>query len=160
MEVWCCVCCVVNPCHPEVASVDSLDESGFDMVVKTCVVVICQLACVGTFVEAAGQGGVVCGGLNRCAVGKLSGGSGCEGDDGSGLIMEGKLSCPAFAYNPDSPKAIFGVAQPLQDDLAVECDFTTCFVKKYLAALIAQDGGREEIVDEARELMCKACTRK
>jgi hypothetical protein len=41
----------------------------------------------------------------------------------------------------------------LQDGFAIEGDFTTCFVKEYLAACVAQDGNREEIVDKAGELM-------
>ncbi len=114
----------------EVASLNSLDESGFDGVVKNPVVIICQLACVGTFIEAVGQGGVRCGSLNRYAVGKLLGGSGCKGDDGSGFLMDSKLSCPAIVDNPDLPMAILGVVPPLQDGLAVECDFATCFVNK------------------------------
>ncbi len=58
-------------------------------------------------------------------------------DDGLGLIVDSKLSYPAFVNNLDLPKAILGVAPPLQDDLAIKCDFATCFVKKYLAAHIA-----------------------
>ncbi len=76
------------------------------------------------------------------------------GDDGFGLFLDGKLSCPAVVNNLDSPKAILGATPPLQDGLAIECDFATCFVKKYLAALIAQDGNGEEIADKAMELMC------
>jgi hypothetical protein len=51
------------------------------------------------------------------------------------------------------PKAIFGVTLPLQDGLPIEGDFTTCFVKKYLAARVIQDGNREGIIDKAGELM-------
>jgi hypothetical protein len=68
--------------------------------------------------------------------------------------VDSKLSCPTVFDNLDSPKAILGVVSPLQDSLAVEDDFTTCFVKEYLAAQLAQDGNGEEIVDEARESMC------
>jgi hypothetical protein len=135
----------------EVASVDSLDESGFDRVVKTRIVLICQFACVGTFVEAVGQGGVRCGTIDRYAVGKLPGGSGCEGDDRLGLAVDGKLSCPAVINNFDLQKLILGVAPPLQDCLTIKCDFATCFVKKYLAARVAQDSNGEEIVDKARD---------
>ncbi len=115
------------------------------------------MACVGTFIEVVGHGGVRCGSLNRYAVGKLPGGSGCEGDDRLGLVMEGNLSCPAVINNFYLPKAILGVSS--QDSLAMECDFATCFVKNYFTACIAQDGNREEIVDKARELMCWACIR-
>jgi hypothetical protein len=51
------------------------------------------------------------------------------------------------------PKAIFGVTPPLQDGFFAEGDFVTCFVEKYLAAHIAQDGNGEEIVDKAKGLM-------
>jgi hypothetical protein len=52
-----------------------------------------------------------------------------------------------------TPKAILGVTPPLQDGFPIEGDFATCFVEKYLAAHVAQDGDGEEIVDEAGELM-------
>jgi hypothetical protein len=42
---------------------------------------------------------------------------------------------------------------PLEDGLLIEGDFATRFVKKYLAARIAQDGNGEEIVDKAGESM-------
>ncbi len=41
----------------------------------------------------------------------------------------------------------------MQDGFPIESDFATCFVEKYLAACVAQDGDREEIVDKARESM-------
>jgi hypothetical protein len=53
----------------------------------------------------------------------------------------------------DLPKAILGVTSPLQDGVVTKGDFATVFVKKYLAARVAQDGNREEIVDKARKLM-------
>ncbi len=74
-----------------------------------------------------------------------------------GHVKDGETSCPAIIADLDSPKAILGVVPPLQDGLAIECDFATCFVKKYFAARIAQDGNGEEIVDKARELMCYMC---
>jgi hypothetical protein len=46
--------------------------------------------------------------------------------------MDGMLSFPAVVDNLDLPKAILGVAPPLQDGLVVECDFATCFVKNTL----------------------------
>jgi hypothetical protein len=49
-------------------------------------------------------------------------------------------------------QAIFGVMPPLQDGFPVEGDFATSFVEKYLAARIAKNGNREEIVDQAGEL--------
>ncbi len=58
------------------------------MVVETCIVVICQLARVGTFVEALCQSRVRFGWHDRYAVGKMSGGSDREGDDGSGNIED------------------------------------------------------------------------
>ncbi len=61
---------------------DSLDEHGLDGVVEACVVVICQMASVGIFVEAVGQGPVRFRRYNRYTVGKLSGGSGCKGMTG------------------------------------------------------------------------------
>ncbi len=51
-------------------------------------VIICQLARVGTFVEAVCQDRVRFGSLDWHAVGKMSGGSGGEGDDGSGNIAD------------------------------------------------------------------------
>jgi hypothetical protein len=57
-----------------------------------------------------------------------------------GLVVDGKLSCPALVDNLDLPKAILGVAPPLQDGLAFKCDFAICFSRKYLAAHVAQDG--------------------
>ncbi len=76
-----------------------------------------------------------------------------QGDDRLDDIMDGKLSCPAVVDNHDLPKAILGVAPPLQDGFAVEGDFATGFVKKYLAACVAQGSNGKEIVDKARELM-------
>jgi hypothetical protein len=113
------------------------------------------MACVGTFVEAVGHGGIRYCTLNRYAVGKLPGGSGCKGDNGLSLVVDHETSCPAIVQKDlDLPKAIFGVAPPSQDGLVVECDFATCFVEKYFASRVAQDGNREEIVDEAGESMC------
>jgi hypothetical protein len=63
------------------------------------------------------------------------------------------LGCQAFIDNHDSPKVIFGFAPPLQDGFSIKGDFSTCFVKEYLAACVAQDGNGEEIVDNARELI-------
>jgi hypothetical protein len=90
------------------------------------------LAHVGTFLKAVGEGCVRFGRLNRYTVGKLSGGSGGKGNDGSSDVADGKLCCPAILVNHDSPMTILGVAPPLQDGFAVEGDFTTCFVKKTL----------------------------
>ncbi len=86
--------------------------------------------------------------LASCLVGVV------ERGDGLGLVVDSKLSCLAVFNNFDSLKAIFWVAPPLQDGFAIKHDFATCSVKKHLPACVAQDGGREEIVDKARELMC------
>jgi hypothetical protein len=137
----------------EVTSVNSLGEHGPDWVVETRIVIICHLACVGTFVEAVGQGCVRFGRLSRHTVGKMSGGSGSKGGEGSGVVTDSKLGCPAVVDNHDLPKAVLGVAPPLQDGYAVKGDFATCFVKEYLAAPIAQDGNGEGIVDKAGELV-------
>jgi hypothetical protein len=102
------------------------------------------------FVEAVGQGCVRFGRLERHTFGKMSSGSGNEGEDGAGDVTDGKLGFPAVVDNHDSPKA---VVPPLQDGVAIKGDFATCFVKEYLAACTAQDGNREEIVDKTRELM-------
>ncbi len=59
----------------EITYVDCFDESGLDSIIATCVVVICQLSRVGTFVEAVGQGHVRIGRHDRHAVGKMSIGS-------------------------------------------------------------------------------------
>jgi hypothetical protein len=50
---------------------------------------ICQLASVGTFVEAVCQGFGRIGRHDRYAVGDMFGGSGREGDDGSGDVTDG-----------------------------------------------------------------------
>ncbi len=119
----------------EVVSVDSLDESGFDGVVKTHVVVIRQLACVGTFIEAVGQGSVRFGSLDGYAVGKLSGGSGCKDDGRLGHFVDGKLSCPAVVDNFDSSNAILGVVPPLQDGFPIKSDFAKMFCEKIPCSL-------------------------
>ncbi len=111
------------------------------------------MACVGTFVEAVGQGCVRFGWLDRYTVGKKSGGSGSKGDDGSVHIMDSKFGCPAVVDNLGLQKAILGVAPPLQDGFAIEGDFATCFVEKYLPVCIVQEEDGEEIVDKAGELM-------
>ncbi len=143
----------------EVASVNSLSESGLDGVVETCIVTICRLACVGTFVEAVGQGRVRFDRHDRHTVGKMSGGSGSKGDDKPGDVVDGEHGCPADIDYHEFPKAIFGVMPPSQDGFAIKSDFATCFVKEYLAARVAQDGNREKIVDKAGELMNYACFR-
>jgi hypothetical protein len=122
-------------------------------VVETHLVVICQLARVGTFVEAVCQGRIRFGRHDRHAVGKMSGGSGGEGDDGSGDIADGSFGRTAIIDNHDMPNAIFRVTPPSQDGFPIKSDFATCFVEKYLAAGIAQDCSGEEIVDKAGELM-------
>ncbi len=86
-------------------------------------------------------------------VGEMSSRSGSEGNGGSGDVADGKLCCPAIADNHVLPKAIFEVAPPSQDGFAIEGDFTTCYLKEYLAARVAQDGDGEEIVNEAGMLM-------
>jgi hypothetical protein len=63
----------------EVTSVNSLGESGLDQVVETCVVIIHQLAHVGTLVEAVCQGCVRLGRHDWHASGKMSSDSGGEG---------------------------------------------------------------------------------
>jgi hypothetical protein len=67
--------------------------------------------------------------------------------------VDGKLSCPAIVDNLDLPKTILGVTPPTQDGLAIESDFSICFVKKYLASHAPHDSNGEEIDDKARELM-------
>ncbi len=124
-----------------------------DGVVETCVVIIRQLARVGTFVEAVGQGCVRFGRFDRHAVVEMFGESGSKGDVGSGKVVDHKHGCPIVVDNHDLPKAIFGVAPPLQDGFTIEGNFATCFVKEYLAARIAKDGNGEEIIDKAGELM-------
>ncbi len=52
-------------------------------------VIICQLARVRTFIEAVCQGHVGLRRHKRHAVGKMSSGSGREGDDGSGDVANG-----------------------------------------------------------------------
>ncbi len=109
-------------------------------IVETCVVVICQLSRVGTFVEAVGQGHIRIRRHDRHAVCKMSIGSSQEGGDGSGNIVDDEFGHPAIVDNHDMPKAILGVTSPLQDGFSVEGDFATCFVEKYLAPCVTQDG--------------------
>jgi hypothetical protein len=78
-----------SPPTLEITSVDSFDESGLDGVVETRIVIICQWAHVGTFVEAVCQGHVRFGRYDWYAVGKMSSGSGGEGNDGSGNVADG-----------------------------------------------------------------------
>ncbi len=111
------------------------------------------MARVETFVEAVGQDCVRFGRFDRYTVGELSGGSGSKGGDQSLDVADNKLCCPAVIDNHDLPKAILGVAPPLQDGFAIKVDFAICFLKKYLAARVTQDDNREEIVDKARESM-------
>jgi hypothetical protein len=73
------------------------------MIVATRVVVICQVACVGTFVEAVGQGCIRLGRHDRHVVGKMSSGGGREGDDGSGDILDGEFGCLVIINNHDTP---------------------------------------------------------
>ncbi len=68
------------------------------------------MACVETFVEAVGQGCVRFGRFDRHTVGKMSGGCGSKGDDGSGDVMDSKLGCLAVVDDHDLQKAILGVA--------------------------------------------------
>jgi hypothetical protein len=83
----------------------------------------------------------------------MTSGSGSVGDDGSGDVADNYLGCPAIVDNHDLPKTIFWVVPPLQDGFLGKGDFATYFVKKYLAARVAQDGNSEEIVDKAKESM-------
>jgi hypothetical protein len=84
----------------------------------------------------------------------MTGGSGSEGGDGWIDVMDGRLGCPAVVIDHDLSKAIFGITPPSQDSFAVEGDFETCFVKKYLAATLHRMATeRQEIVDKAGELM-------
>jgi hypothetical protein len=70
----------------------------------------------------------------------MSSGSGREGDDRSRDISDGEFGCPAIIDNHDTPKAILGVTPPSQDGFPIKGDFATCFVEKYLAFCVAQDG--------------------
>jgi hypothetical protein len=60
---------------------------------------------VGTFVEAVCQGHIRFGRHNWHAVGKMSGGSGGEGDDGSGDVVDGMFGHLVIINNHDMPKA-------------------------------------------------------
>jgi hypothetical protein len=139
-DVMACSLRCESPPTLEITSVNSLGESGLDGEVETCVVIICQLAHVGTFVEAVCQGRVRFGRYNRHAVGEMSSGSGGEENDGSGGIADSEFGRPAIIDNHDMPKVIFGVMPPLQDGFSIKGDFTTCFVENYLAPCVAQDG--------------------
>jgi hypothetical protein len=77
-----------SPPTLEITSVNSLGESGLNRVVETGVVIICQLAHVGIFAEAVCQRRARFGRCNWYAVGKMSGGSGGEGNGGSSDILD------------------------------------------------------------------------
>jgi hypothetical protein len=70
----------------------------------------------------------------------MSSGSGREGDDKSGNIVDGEFGCPAIINNNDTAKVILGVMPSLQDGIPIEGDFATCFVENYLTPCIAQVG--------------------
>ncbi len=61
-----------SPPTLEISSVNSFGESRLDGIVETCLVVICQLTRVGTFVEAVDQGPVRLGRHNRHVVKKMN----------------------------------------------------------------------------------------
>ncbi len=92
-------------------------------------------------------------------MGKIYCGSGGEGNDGSGDVVDGQFGRPAIINDHDTPKSILGVTPPLQEGFPVKGDFATCVVEKYLASCVAQDGNGEEIVDKAGELMSWVCFR-
>ena len=96
----------------EITSANSLGESGLDRVVETRIVIICQLARLGTFAEADCQGRVRFERHDRHVVGEMSGGSGREGGDGSGVVADGEFGPPAIIFDHDTPKAILGSRHP------------------------------------------------
>jgi hypothetical protein len=65
----------------------------------------------------------------------MSGGSGGEGDDGSGDVTDSLYGRLAIINNYDTPKAIFGVTPPSQDGFPIEGDFATCCMEKILCTL-------------------------
>ncbi len=52
----------------------------------------------------------------------------------------------------------FGSRHPLRKDLTVKGDFTAVFVEEDFTSGIAEDGYREEVVDEARQSVGEACS--
>ncbi len=86
--------------------------------------------------------------LARCPVGVVASGM-------TGRVMLRKVSLvlrPSLTIMT-CQKQILGSRHPCKMIFSIKGDFTTCFVKEYLAAHIAKDSNGEKIVDKARDLM-------
>jgi hypothetical protein len=70
------------------------------------------MAHVGTFVEAVSQGCVKLGRQDRHVVGKMSSGSGREGVDGSGDILDGEFDHPVMLTIMTRQRQVWGSHHP------------------------------------------------
>ncbi len=61
------------------------------------------------------------------------------------------VCCPAIVNDAHLPEAMVRVAAPSEDDQAVQRDFAAGGIEENLAADIAEDSDREQIVGEAWE---------
>lgn len=61
------------------------------------------------------------------------------------------VRCPSIVNDAHSPEAMVCVAPPSEDDQAVQCDFAAGGIEENLAAGVAKDSDRKQIVGEARE---------
>ena len=74
-----------------------------------------------------------------------------------GIVTNGEFCVPSVVHEFDTPESILGVAPPSEDDLSVVGDFAPMLVEEDFAAGIAVDSNREEVVDEAGQLVGEAC---
>ena len=78
-----------------------------------------------------------------------AGGCGREGNWWPrGVITNGEFCCPTVVYNFDAPQSVLWVAPPSENGLTIEGDY---------ASGITEDGDQKEVVDEAGQLVGKAC---
>jgi hypothetical protein len=73
-----------------------------------------------------------------------------------GVVTNGESCVPSVVHEFDAPESILGVAPPSEDGLSVVGDFAPMLVEEDVAASIA-DSNQEEVVDEAGQLVGKAC---
>ena len=63
----------------------------------------------------------------------------------------------SIVHEFDAPESVLGVAPPSEDGLSVVGDFAPMLVEEDVAAGIAEDSDREEVVDEAGQSVGEAC---
>ena len=97
--------------------------------------------------------------LVGCGCGQRNAGGCCpEWDWGRcGVVSNGNFGCPSIVHNFDAPESVLGVLPPSEDGLTIEGDFTTVLVEEDFASGIAEDGNKEEIVEEAGQSVGEAC---